>query len=57
MKIKLAVDSEGKVNFRILAEVSEVNATFSASNLSFRTHRAETHLQIKYGQMLVIAGC
>lgn len=56
MKIKPTVDSENNVNSHIMAEVSEVGATSTAGIPSFRTRRAETHVQIKDGQTLVIGG-
>lgn len=56
MKIKPTVDSENNVGTHIMAEVSEVGATSTAGIPSFRTRRAETHVQIKDGQTLVIGG-
>jgi pilus assembly protein CpaC len=56
MKIKPVVDSENNVATHILAEVSEVASAPSAGIPTFRTRRAETNVQMKDGQTLVIGG-
>jgi len=57
MKVKPTVDSEGNIATHILAEVSDVNGDITVSGVpSFRTRRAETHLQVKDGQTIVIGG-
>ncbi len=56
MKIKPVVDSENNVATHILAEVSEVGNSTSAGIPTFRTRRAETDVQMKDGQTLVIGG-
>ena len=56
MKIKPVVDSENNVATHILAEVSEVASAPTAGIPTFRTRRAETNVQMKDGQTLVIGG-
>lgn len=57
MKVKPVVDSAQNINTHILAEVSSVAPEVSVSGVpSFRTRRAETAVQVRDGQTIVIGG-
>lgn len=57
LKIKPVVDSENNITSQLATEVSQVNFSDTVGNLpTFLTRRAETEVQVKDGQTIVIGG-